>query len=199
MVGTCHWPSDREQEMSFLDFFQQLGESEWSVAIHESEYGYPILESFHVWGMCFFFGMTSLFDLRLLGWTMRGVPVSEVIRRLLPWTVAGFIFMVITGTLLFYAIPVRSYQNLFFRTKMLLMAVAGINVLLFHSRVFPGVAKWDTDAIPPKVARIAGGLSLALWMGIIFNGRLIAYNWFDCDRQPQWAIINFLTSCYPTE
>jgi len=185
--------------MAILEFIQQLGESEWSVALHESEYGYPLLESFHVWGMCMFFGMTSLFDLRLLGWTMRGVPVSEVIHRLLPWTIAGFIFMVITGTLLFYAIPVRSYQSLFLRTKMVLMAVAGINVLIFHSRVFPSVAKWDTDAIPPKAARLAGGLSLGLWMAIIFNGRLIAYNWFDCDRQPQWAIVNFLTSCYPTE
>jgi hypothetical protein len=185
--------------MSFLAFFQQLGETEWSVALHESEIAYSVIESCHVWGMCLFFGMTSIFDLRLLGWTMRGVPVSDVIRRLQPWTVIGFIVMVITGTLLVYAIPVRSYQNLFFRTKMLLMLAAGINVFIFHSRVFPSVAKWDADAVPPKAARIAGGLSLGLWMAIIFNGRLIAYNWFDCDRQPQWAIINFLTSCYPTE
>jgi hypothetical protein len=82
---------------------------------------------------------------------------------------------------------------------MLLMLAAGINVFIFHSRVFPSVAKWDADAAPPKAARIAGGLSLGLWMAIIINGRFIAYNWFDCDRQPQWAVINFLTSCYPTE
>jgi hypothetical protein len=185
--------------MSFLAFFEQLGETDWSAALHESEIAYSLIESCHVWAMCLFFGMTSMFDLRLLGWTMRGVPVSEVIRRLQPWTVLGFVLMVITGSLLFYAIPVRSYQNLFFRTKMLLMLVAGINVFIFHSRVFPSVAKWDADAVPPKAVRVAGGLSLALWCGIIFSGRLIAYNWFDCDRQPQSAIINFLTSCYPTE
>jgi hypothetical protein len=28
---------------------------------------------------------------------------------------------------------------------------------------------------------------------------MIAYNWFDCDRQPQPDIINFLTSCAATE
>jgi hypothetical protein len=28
---------------------------------------------------------------------------------------------------------------------------------------------------------------------------MIAYNWFDCDRQPQPDIINFLTSCVPSE
>jgi hypothetical protein len=185
--------------MSFLSFFEQLAETPWSVALHESEIAYSLIESFHVWSMCLFFGMTVLFDLRLLGWTMRGVPVSEVIRRLQPWTILGFVLMVISGTLLFYAIPLRSYQNIFFRTKMLLMLVAGLNVLIFHSRVFPGVAKWDAEPTPPKVARRAGALSLALWIGIIVCGRMIAYNWFDCDRQPQLAIINFLTSCVPSE
>jgi len=184
---------------SFLPFFEQLSESTWSVALHESEIAYSLIESFHVWSLCLFFGLTVMFDLRLLGWIMPKVPVSEVIRRLQPWTILGFVLMVITGTLLVYAIPVRSYQNIFFRTKMLLMLLAGANILIFHSRVFPGVAKWDADAVPPKAARIAGAFSLVLWIGIVFSGRMIAYNWFDCDRQPQAAIINFLTSCVPSE
>ena len=185
--------------MSFLSFFEQLSETPWSVALHESEIAYSIIESLHVWSLCLFFGMTVMFDLRLLGWTMRKVPVSEVIRRLQPWTIVGFVLMVISGILLVYAIPVRSYQNIFFRTKMLLMLLAGLNVLIFHARVFPSVAKWDADATPPKAARAAGTLSLVLWVGIIFSGRMIAYNWFDCDRQPQPEIINFLTSCVPTD
>jgi len=185
--------------MSLLAFFGWLGDTPWSVGLHESQYAYAIIESIHVWAMAFFFGLVVMFDLRLLGVIMRKVPVSEVIRRLQPWTIVGFVLMVITGTLLFYAIPLRSYQNIFFRTKMLLLLLAGVNILIFHSRVFPGVAKWDTDAIPPKVARVAGALSLVLWVCIIFSGRMIAYNWFDCDRQPQPAIINFLTSCVPSE
>ena len=48
-------------------------------------------------------------------------------------------------------------------------------------------------------SKIAGGVSLALWCSIVFLGRMIAYNWFDCDRQPQSDLINFLTSCVPTE
>jgi hypothetical protein len=51
--------------------------------------------------------------------------------------------------------------------------------------------------VPPKVVRRAGGISLVLWIAIVFCGRMIAYNWFDCDRQPQAAIVNFLTSCVP--
>src|SRR5215471_4985095 len=147
---------------TLLGFFEQLGDSPWSVALHESEIAYSLIESFHVWAMCLFFGMTVMFDLRLLGWTMRKVPVSEVIRRLQPWTILGFVLMVISGTILFYAIPVRSYQNLFFRAKMLMLLLAGLNIIIFHSRVFPSVAKWDADAVPPKVARVAGAVSLVL-------------------------------------
>src|SRR5579859_1288331 len=138
--------------MSFFAFFEQLGETEWSIALHESQYAYSIIESLHVWTLCLFFGMTVMFDLRLLGWTMRKVPVSEVIRRLQPWTIAGFVLMVITGSLLVYAIPVRTYQSIFFRTKMLLLLLAGLNILIFHARVFPSVAKWDADPVPPKAA-----------------------------------------------
>jgi hypothetical protein len=185
--------------MYFLNFFERLSESSWSVALHESEIAYSIIESSHVWSLCLFFGLTVMFDLRLLGWTMRKVPVSEFANRVLPWTIAGFIVMVISGTLLFYAIPLRSYQNLFFRAKVIMMLLAGLNVWLFHSRVYPGVIKWDLDPIPPKAARIAGAVSLALWIGVVVSGRMIAYNWFDCDRQPQTALINFLTSCVPSE
>src|SRR6476646_736931 len=99
--------------MDFLAFFGRLGDSDWSTALHESQYAYSIIESIHVWTLAVFFGSILMVDLRLLGLTMRKVPVSEVAGRLLPWTIAGFVVMVITGSLLFYAIPLRSYQNIF--------------------------------------------------------------------------------------
>jgi hypothetical protein len=185
--------------MSPLDFFGWLADSSWSVSLHESQYAYSIVESVHVWAMGIFFGSVVMFDLRLLGWIMPRVPASEVVRRLLPVTIAAFVVMVISGTLLFFAIPLRSYQNIFFRGKMLLLLLAGLNVWLFHARVFPNVAAWDADGVPPRSARIAGAISLVVWVSIVFSGRMIAYNWFDCDRQPQPAIINFVTSCAATE
>jgi hypothetical protein len=178
-----------------LDFFGWLAGTPWSVDLHESQYAYPVIESIHVWAMALFFGTVVMFDLRLLGWTMRSVPISEVVARLLPWTIAGFVIMVISGALLFFAIPLRSYQNVFFRGKMLLLLFAGLNVWVFHASIFPKVAAWDADKVPPKTVRVAGAVSLILWIGVIFSGRMIAYNWFDCDRQPQLAIINLLTSC----
>jgi hypothetical protein len=181
-----------------LDFFQRMGDSWWSTGLHESRYAYDLIESVHVWTLCLFFGLTVMFDLRLLGWVMREVPVSEVARRLLPWTTIGFVVMVISGTLLFSAIPLRSYQNIFFRAKMLMLLLAGVNVWIFHSGIYRRVEKWDFASVPPRAARVAGALSLVLWIAIVLSGRMIAYNWFDCDRQPQPAIVNFLTSCVPS-
>jgi uncharacterized protein YacL len=185
--------------MSPLAFFEWLADSPWSIDLHESQYAYSIIESIHVWTMAVFFGSVVMFDLRLLGLTMRKVPASEVLERLLPLTIAAFVIMVISGTLLFYAIPLRSYQNIFFRFKMLLLVLAGLNVWIFHARVYPKVVGGDVEGVLPRAAKVAGGFSLVLWIGVVFSGRMIAYNWFDCDRQPQPAIINFLTSCVATE
>src|SRR5499427_2652457 len=91
--------------MSLLRFAQWLADTPWSVALHESLYGYPIVESIHVWALCLFVGLTVVLDLRLTGLTFRSVPVSEVVKRILPWQVLGFVIMVISGVLLFTRSP----------------------------------------------------------------------------------------------
>jgi hypothetical protein len=179
-----------------LGFFKWMADTPWSVALHESLYGYPIVESIHVWALCLFVGMAVVLDLRLTGLSFTSVPVSQIAKRILPWTTFGFVLMVMSGILLFYAIPVRSYQNIFFRVKLLLLVVAGLNAWVFHPR---GIQSWDKDPIPPRSARFAGYASLVLWMTIIFCGRMIAYNWFDCDRPDQSHIISTLAGCEAPE
>jgi hypothetical protein len=181
--------------MSLLPFCQWLAETPGSIALHESLYIYPLIESAHVLALCLFVGIAAIFDLRLLGMTLRSVPVTAIKRRLGPWVIAGFVVMVATGVLLFYAIPVRSYQNIFFRVKVVLLVLAGLNAFVFHTNVDRRVAEWDRDPRPPLAARRAGAASLVLWAAIIVCGRMIAYNWFDCDKQPQAPIVNTLTGC----
>jgi hypothetical protein len=114
--------------------------------------------------------------------------------------VAGFVIMVVTGVLLFYAIPVRTWHSIWFRAKMVLLFVAVINVFVFHFRVQRDRKSWDMAGRPPLGARVSAGLSLAVWLSIIVLGRMIAYNWFDCDK-PQSAFINAAASCstYPKD
>jgi hypothetical protein len=165
--------------MSLLRFCEWMADTPGSIALHESAWMYPIVESVHVLALCLFLGLAVMLDLRLLGVTMRSAPASDVMERLLPWTAAGFVVMVISGALLFYAIPVRTFLNIFFRIKVAMLLLSGMNVWIFHSGVYRRMADWDLDPVPPTRARVAAGVSLALWAGIVVAGRMIAYNWFD--------------------
>lgn len=177
-----------------LTFVEWLETTAGSTALRESLYMYPLMESVHVWALVFFVGFAAVLDLRLLGMMLRAVPVTEVTRRLLPWTITGFVILVITGVLLFYANAVRTYTSIWFRGKMLFLVLAGINVWVFHSGIYRRVAEWNLATLIPRQARMAGALSLALWTGVIFAGRMIAYTWFDCD-QPQRAVVRVLAGC----
>jgi hypothetical protein len=180
--------------MSLLPFCEWLASTPGSIALHESLFMYPLVESVHVLTLCLFVGMTMMLDLRLTGLALRRVPVADVVLRLQPWMLAGFAIMTVSGVLLFYAIPVRSYQNIFFRVKVIFLVLAGINALAFHTGIFRSVGDWNSHLPPPKRARIAGTVSLVLWAGIIVTGRMIAYNWFDCDKpQPRW--VQVATGC----
>jgi hypothetical protein len=181
--------------VTLLPLLEWLASTRWSIDLHESLFMYPLVESTHVLSLTLFVGLTAMMDLRLLGLTLRDVPVSQVTARLLPWIRIGFGVMFATGLLLFYAIPVRNYQNIFFRVKMVLLVLAGINVWYFHTRTERTVSEWDLAAITPRAARNAALISLVLWSGIVVTGRMIAYNWFDCDIQPQPAFINWAAGC----
>ncbi len=176
-------------------FCEWLAGTTFSAALHESVLMYPLVESIHVWTLALFVGFAFALDVRLLGLALRRVRVSELTRRLLPWTTAGFVVMAMTGVLLFAAIPVRTYHSVWFRGKVVMLILAGINVCIFHTGAYLRVAEWDLAANTPRSAKVAGLASIVLWSGIVIFGRMIAYSWFDCDKQPQPAVINWVAGC----
>ena len=181
--------------MSLHNLMQWMADTEWSVGLHESRYAYSIVESVHVWTLCLFVGFAVFLDMRLLGLTLKRVPVSQITIRILPWTKAALVVMVISGVLLYYAIPLRTYHNVFFRLKAILLALAGLNAWLFHSGpVYRRLVEWDAAPVTPRAAKVAAALSLVFWAAIIFTGRMIAYNWFDCESA-QSAFIDTLAGC----
>ena len=133
--------------MSLLGFFEWLAQTRASVAMAGSVWAFPIVESIHVLALCLFLGMATILDFRLLGLVMRDLPVSEVVTRLLPWTAAGFAVMVISGVLTFLNAPVRYYENIFFRIKIVALLLAGLNVWVFHSGIWRKVSDWERDAV----------------------------------------------------
>jgi len=83
-----------------LRFCEWLATTPGSIALHESRYLYLIILTVHVLTLCLFVGTAVMVDLRLLGLTMQSVRVSEVMTRLLPWTAAGILVMIIFFSML---------------------------------------------------------------------------------------------------
>ena len=166
--------------MDLFRFFEWLGNTSWSIALHESRYVFLLVLMIHVLTLSVFVGTAAMIDLRLLGKTMTRVPVSQVVTRLLPWSEAGFLVMVVTGTLLFYAAPVARYENVFFRLKMAALLIAVMNVWVFRCTIYRRVGEWDLDPVPPRRVQMVGALSLLLLAIIITAGRMMAYQdyWF---------------------
>jgi hypothetical protein len=161
-------------------YVQWLNANEYSIALRESQWMYPIIESVHVLTLTLFVGTSVLWDLRLMGVLLKPVPITETQERLVPWMMAGFVLMVLSGVVLFFGDPVRFYLNIFFRIKVVLLLFAGLNAFFFHaSAAGHDLKTWDLTPGTPFRARLAGSLSIVLWAGIITCGRMIAYNWFD--------------------
>ena len=166
----------------------------WSQLIHESYNFWNIMEGTHLMTVGLFFGTILIVDLRLLGWMFKNTPVSKVSDKTLPLTVVGFLTLVFTGVFVFMSKPEEYYHNLMFRTKMLVLLIAVINITIFHWKVQKNQAAWDNNESPPKIAKISAAVSLVSWLVVIGCGRLIAYNYFDCGK-PLPGYVNALEEC----
>ncbi len=165
--------------MDILSLIKWLDTTPGSLFIRESLLFYPIIETTHVLALCLFLGLIAIVDLRLVGIGFRGVPVSEVASKILPIALFGFVLMSISGVLLFYSGPLKAYNNIFFRIKMVGIVLTGINAAIYHLTIEKRIVSWDSDPIPPPRARLAGVCSLLLWSAVVICGRMQAYNWFN--------------------
>jgi hypothetical protein len=85
----------------------------------------------------------------------------------------GFLVMFVSGGLLFWALAAKCYGNPYFQIKLAAITFAGINALVYHGMTERSIAEWDTAAVPPLGARIAGLLSITCWMVTMAAGRRI--------------------------
>jgi hypothetical protein len=145
-------------------------------AIRQSAWLFPLIETFHLFGIVSLVASTSILDLRLLGaGPLRHWPVSKLTERLLPWAWWGFAVQLISGLLMTSSESLKNYHNPAFRLKMLLILLAAGNFWLFHATSYRRVAEWENDRRSPVAARLAAVFSLVLWFGIVAAGRYIAY------------------------
>jgi hypothetical protein len=145
-------------------------------AISENEIIFPWIESVHVLAIVLVVGTISIVDLRLLGVASPERAVRRLMRDVIPYTWGAFAVAAISGSLMFSSDAVNYSHNFFFRGKLVLLALAGINMALFHLLGIGDVERWDTPGgRTPMPARAAAAVSLTIWIAVVAFGRGIGF------------------------
>ena len=146
--------------------------------VNDLSWFWPILEMLHFMGLALLVGIVGLYDLRLLGFA-KSVPLAHL-QRLLPWGVAGFGLCLLTGIIFVcgnaFKEPIVLLLNLSFQLKMLFVALAGLNVVVFYlSPVHRAVEALGPGENAPRAAKVIAAFSLILWIGVVYMGRMIPW------------------------
>ena len=160
--------------MSAIDLMHSLQEQPFAVAIAESTWLFPFFETLHVLALTLVVGSVAVMDLRLLGVGNRSRAISELTSNMLPWTWSAFGVALFAGSLLFSSKAATYFVNIPFRIKIVCLAFAAVNMLVFHLFTARTISGWDVGP-PPAGARTAGVISLALWITIVATGRWIGF------------------------
>jgi hypothetical protein len=163
---------DASFDHSLREFVNWLSTTPLAGYMH-GRWEWPVAESLHFIGLSMLVGAVGLFDLRLLG-LGRKIPISAM-HRLIPWGVAGWSINFVTGICFLTAEGYQYMYNPAFHLKMLSMAIAGVNVLVFYTTMFRKVKMLGPGENAPVAARIIGGVSLVCWFGVILFGRLLTF------------------------
>jgi hypothetical protein len=160
--------------MSLLGWCQWLEHTSLSLAIAESTWLFPLIEGSHILALPLSVGMIVIVDLRLLGLAFRDGQ-SRIMKEVLRWSTPGFVVMFITGGLLFMTHAGTAYLNTFFRAKLALLLLLGVNAAVYQALFYPRMEQWDAGRTTPAGAKLCAGLSLIVWISVIVCGRTMAY------------------------
>jgi hypothetical protein len=160
-----------EGEATGLGWIEQ---SLLATAMRQELWLYPAVEILHIFGFVTLVGSIVMLDLRLLGLSPK-VPIRDLTRHLLPWTLASLLVIVPTGLMMFVAHASDFISNTAFVTKISLIFAAGLNAVVFHMGAYRSVSEWDSHYATPLGVKFHALVSILIWMGVITCGRLLAY------------------------
>jgi hypothetical protein len=146
---------------------QALENTSFATAIREGPVLFPWIECVHVLALTLVLGSIAVVDLRLIGLASRDRGVADITAAVLPVTWIAFVCAATTGALMFSSNATTYASNIYFRIKMILIVAAGVNMGVYQH--------WRTAEATPTRARIAGAVSLGLWLSIVAAGRWIGF------------------------
>ena len=160
--------------MSLLSFAQWLQGTGFATALRGSWYVYPVVLSLHLVFIAFFGGMIFVANMRLLGLAFRSYSISDVMNQLRWPKRIGFLLVLTCGALLASSKAEEYYYNVFFWTKMTLLALIFLHGLIFRRSVYRNTAL-DKAPVIPGAAKLAASLSFVLWISVAIAGRGIGF------------------------
>lgn len=165
--------------LTILSVSKWLQATPLAQTISQSTWLFPTIETIHVIAIALVVGSIAVLDLRILGLSWKERSITAIAKDVLPWIWGSFLVAVIAGSLMFISAAAKYIVDLPFQLKMVLIVLAGVNMVVFHRLTYPDVAFWDKDSPPPFRAKLAAGLSLALWIAVVACGRMIGFTTED--------------------
>jgi hypothetical protein len=157
--------------MSLLDFFDWCEATTVGLAIRDSLWLFPVIESVHLLALALLGGAVLVVDLRMLNLGLRKQSAAHIAGSAQPWLIGSLATMLVTGVLLFTSESIKCYYSPPFWYKMSFLATA----ILFTFTVRRKVAAADELRVGPIWGKLVALISLGLWFGVGFSGRWIAF------------------------
>ena len=161
---------------AWLDrFCEWLKVTPFSVALQSHEWVVPAVQTVHILAIGAVIGSGLMLALRTLGWLAPDQTLATTNLRFLRVIWWSLPILLVTGILMISAEPARSLENPAFFLKMGLLAVSILVNLGYQTPLKRNPEFWDVSATRRRAGQVVAFLSLALWVGVIFSGRWIAY------------------------
>lgn len=156
--------------------FVSIENSAIGTTIAGNEWMFPTIETIHVFAIVTVIGAIAIMDLRLLGLASNAKTVRAMERDTVPLTWLAFALATLTGLLLFVSKATSYMANPYFLGKMALLALAGLNMAVFHRVFARDIEQWGSPGGKiPAVAKLSGALSLVFWVVIPLCGRIVGF------------------------
>ncbi|HVV99237.1 MAG TPA: DUF6644 family protein [Planctomycetaceae bacterium] len=161
--------------MILAPLWQALENSSLAQFVASSTWAFPTIETLHVISFVIVLGTIVVMDIRMLGLTATDYPLTRLSKDTLRITWIGFVCAAITGSLLFISKATDYAINPYFQRKMICMALAGANMVVFEFLTWRSVKNWDVGGAIPTATKIAAALSLIFWVLVVFFGRTVGF------------------------
>jgi hypothetical protein len=157
--------------MDFQPLFQWFEATTIGTVVRQSLWLFPVIECVHLLSLALLGGTVLAVDMRLLGLGLREQPAAELARKLQPWMAGALAVSIATGVPMFLSEAIKCYFSPPFWYKMCLLVAAAV----FAFTVRRKVACAEPGRVPLFLVRLTAVVSLALWFGVGFSGRWIAF------------------------